>query len=134
MDLVLKSRKVKFSEVQSFRKANRRGFGRLLGFILVLQVVLAHLASIRLSNIFFIHLIRADIVIFTNFIQLPCVIITSPREVFFIQLVCEHPNFFEKLLLDTIPRVFDEARYMRGYPALVAGGQPLAYLKDVATH
>jgi hypothetical protein len=53
------------------------------------------------------------------------VIITSPREVFFIQLVCKHPNFFEKLLLGTIPRIFDD---------LVAGGQPLAYLKDVATH
>jgi hypothetical protein len=88
---LLNKKKVKFSEGQPFRRANW-----------VLQI------TIRLSKIFFIFPIRADKEVIKD-----CVIITFPWEVFFIQLVCEHPNFFEKLLVDTIPRIFDD---------LVAGG------------
>ena len=123
LDPFLKSKKVKFSEGQSFRRANRRGFGRLLDFILVLRLVLACLAFIRLSNIFFI-LIRVEIVIISDFVKLIRVKITSPREVFFIHNICIHPNFFEKFLLGTVLRVFDH---------LVSRGQLLAYLEDVAT-
>ena len=132
LDPVLKSKKVKFSEGQSFRRANRRGFGRLLDFILVLRFVLACLAFIRLSIMFFI-LIRVEIVIISDFIELICVKTTSPREVFFIYIECKHPNFFKKFLLSTVLGVFDQARYVRGYPALVSRGQFLANLEDIAT-
>jgi hypothetical protein len=81
----------------------------------------------------FFILIRVEIVIISDFIELICVKTTSPWEVFFIYIECKHPNFFKKFLLSTVLGVFDQARYVRGYPALVSRGQFLANLEDIAT-
>jgi len=51
--------------------------------------------------LFFI-LIRVEIVIISDFIELICVKTTSPREVFFIYIECKHPNFFKEFLLSTV--------------------------------
>jgi hypothetical protein len=72
----------------------------------------------------FFILIRVEIVIICDFIELICVKTTSPREVFFIYIECKHPYFFKKFLLSTVLGVFDH---------LVSRGQFLANLEDVAT-